>query len=620
MHPRHGPDRSRLAFLSLTALGIVYGDIGTSPLYAVRECFHGPHAVPVTHDNVLGVLSLIFWTLVIVVTLKYLVYVLRADNQGEGGILALMALATRTRRRRQVILIVLGLFGGALLYGDGMITPVISILGAVEGLEVAAPALEPWIAPITIVILVLLFAMQRRGTAAVGVVFGPVILVWFAVIATLGAISILEEPSVIAAIDPRHAVAFFVTNGMPGYLVLGAIFLVATGGEALYADLGHFGVTPIRIDWFFIVAPALLLNYFGQGALVLRDAETAHNPFFRLAPEWGRIPLLILATVAAVIASQAVISGVFSLTRQAVQLGYAPRMEIIHTSAREIGQIYIPTANWALMIATILLVLGFKTSSNIAAAYGIAVTTTMIITTALAFVVARRVWQWNLLAAVVLSVLFLIGDFAFFGANIVKVAQGGWFPLLIGGVVFLLFATWKRGRTLLQKRLAEHALPAQMVVSDIPKRNLPRARGVAVFLTSDPVGAPIALLHNIKHNQIVHQRNIFLTVVTEELPYVEEGERVTIEQLGEGFERAIVRYGFMEDLDVPGVLETMGIDPMTATYILSRDNIVPSENPKMARWREKLFVFMKRNARDAASYFGLPPNRVVELGMQVEIS
>ncbi|HUP63632.1 MAG TPA: potassium transporter Kup [Thermoanaerobaculia bacterium] len=614
------PDRSRLAFLSLTALGVVYGDIGTSPLYAVRECFFGPHAVPVTQNNVLGVLSLIFWTLVVVVTLKYLVYVLRADNQGEGGILALMALATRTRRRRQFLLIVLGLFGGALLYGDGMITPVISILGAMEGLEVAAPALEPWIAPITIVILVILFAMQRRGTAAVGVVFGPVILVWFATIAVLGAMSIVKAPGVIAAVDPRYAIGFFVTNGIPGYLALGAIFLVATGGEALYADLGHFGVKPIRIDWFFIVAPALLLNYFGQGALVLRDAETAHNPFYRLAPEWGRVPLLILATVAAVIASQAVISGVFSITRQAVQLGYAPRMEIIHTSAREIGQIYIPTANWALMIATILLVLGFRTSSNIAAAYGVAVTTTMIITTALAFVVARRVWQWRLFPAVVLTVLFLIGDFAFFGANIVKVGNGGWFPLLIGGAVFLLFSTWKRGRDLLQGRLAEHALPADIVVAGIPKRNLPRARGTAVFLTSDPVGAPIALLHNIKHNQIVHERNIFLTVVSEDLPHVPDAERVTLEPLGEGFQRMIARYGFMEDPDVPGILEDMGIDPMQATYILSRDNIVPSHKPRMARWRERLFVFMKRNARDAASYFGLPPNRVVELGMQVEIS
>lgn len=616
---------SRLALLSLTALGVVYGDIGTSPLYAVRECFFGPHAVAVSRENVLGVLSLIFWTLVVVVTLKYHVYVIRADNQGEGGILALMALATRIERRKQWILIALGLFGAALLYGDGMITPVISVLGAMEGLQVASPLFGEYVVPITIAILFFLFLFQRRGTAGVGIVFGPVIFVWFFTIALLGVLSILRDPGVVAALNPVHAFRFFAINGMPGYLVLGAVFLVATGGEALYADLGHFGERPIQIDWFFIVAPSLLLNYFGQGALLLRNPSAADNPFYRLAPEWGRYLLLILATMAAVIASQAVISGVFSLTRQAVQLGYAPRMEIIHTSAREIGQIYIPTANWALMLATIALVLGFRTSSNIAAAYGVAVTTTMIITTALAFVVARRVWRWNLLATIVVTAVFILADLAFFGANIIKVAQGGWFPLLIAVAVFVVFSTWKRGRDLLSAKLTERILPAEAVIHDLSKQRLPRARGTAVFLTSERTGTPVALLHNIKHNQVVHQQNVFLTVVTEDVPHVRDEERVTVEPLGEGFHRMVVRYGFMEDPDLPDVLagvarQGLVIDPMQATYILSRENVIPTRKRMMSRWRGHLFVFMKRNARDAAAYFRLPPNRVVELGMQVEIS
>ena len=620
-----GASRSRLAFLSLTALGVVYGDIGTSPLYAVRECFFGPHAVPVTEENILGVLSLIFWTLIIVVTLKYQVYVLRADNGGEGGILALMALATQGDRRKPWLLVTLGLFGAALLYGDGMITPVISVLGAMEGMRVVSPLFGAWIVPVSIAILIGLFLFQRRGTAAVGAVFGPLILVWFATIATLGARSILHEPLVFSALNPVHAARFFAANGMPGYLVLGAVFLVATGGEALYADLGHFGRRPIQIDWFFVVAPSLLLNYFGQGALLLRDSAAADNPFYRLAPEWGRYPLLILATMAAIIASQAVISGVFSLTRQAVQLGYAPRMEIIHTSAREIGQIYIPAANWGLMFATIALVLGFRTSSNIAAAYGVAVTTTMIITTVLALVVARRVWHWHPLAAIAVTLLFVLVDVAFFGANIIKVAQGGWFPLLIGGLIFLFFSTWKRGSDRLHTRLAQHALPAETVIADIAKRPLFRVPGTAVFLTSDTEGAPIALLHNIKHNRVVHEQNLFMTVITEDVPHVPAGERVRLESLGEGFFRMIVRYGFMEDPDVPEILRTAPglpapIDPMQTTYILSRENVISGNGPAVMRWRERLYVILRRNARDASSYFRLPPNRVIELGMQIEIT
>jgi KUP system potassium uptake protein len=615
----------RLAFLCLTAMGVVYGDIGTSPLYAMRECFFGPHAVPVSRDNVLGVLSLIVWTLVIVVTLKYHVYVLRADNNGEGGILALMALATRTVRRRSWLLLGLGLFGAALLYGDGMITPVISVLGAMEGLKVAAPRLEPFIVPVTIVVLVFLFLLQRRGTAGVGVIFGPIILIWFATLATLGVISIAQEPGVLAAFNPLYAFQFFARNGIAGYLVLGAVFLVATGGEALYADLGHFGEPPIQIDWFSVVAPSLLLNYFGQGALLLRDPGAADNPFYRLAPEWALYPLLILATMATIIASQAVISGVFSLTRQAIQLGFAPRMEIVHTSAREIGQIYVPLANWGLMLATIVLVLGFRTSSNVAAAYGVAVTTTMIITTLLAFMVARFVWKWKLWAAAGLTAVFLAVDLAFFGANIIKVAQGGWFPLVVAALIFAVFASWRRGRGALAARLAETALPPQAVIEDVARQDIPRTPGTAVFLTGQTTGTPPALLHNLKHNRVVHERNIFLTVQTEEIPHVAEAERSTVEELGHGFYRAIARYGFMQDPDVPGVLRGLAaaqgleMEPACTTFFLSRSTVLPRRKRLLGRLLDSMFIFMARNAQVATRYFRLPPNRVIEIGMQVEI-
>ncbi len=620
-----GPEsRRRLAFLCLTAVGVVYGDIGTSPLYAVRECFSGPHAVPVSHANVLGVLSLIVWTLVAVVTLKYQVYVLRADNEGEGGILALMALATRTARRRSSVLVGLGLFGAALLYGDGMITPVISVLGAMEGLEVAAPRLEPFLVPASIAILVLLFLLQRRGTAGVGVFFGPVILVWFATIAVLGAAGIAREPAVLAAFNPLHAARFFARNGAEGFLVLGAVFLVATGAEALYADLGHFGAAPIKIDWFSLVAPALLLNYFGQGALLLRDPAAADNPFYRLAPDWGRVPLLVLATLAAVIASQAVISGVFSLTRQAVQLGYAPRMEIVHTSARERGQIYIPLANWGLMAATIALVLGFRTSSNIAAAYGVAVTTTMIITTLLAFGVARKLWGWKLWTATAVTAVFLAADLAFFGANIVKVAQGGWFPLVVAGATFVGFTSWRRGRRALAARLAEGSLPPAAVIADVARRGVLRVPGTAVFLTGQAAGTPPALLHNLKHNHVVHERNVFVTVSTEEVPHVPEAGRAAVEDLGGGFHRVVLRYGFMEDPDVPAALRGLAqhgleIDPARATFLLSRSTVLSRRKRRLGRVLDRLFVFMGRNAQLPTQFFRLPPNRVIEIGMQVEI-
>ncbi|HVG06611.1 MAG TPA: potassium transporter Kup [Thermoanaerobaculia bacterium] len=610
---------ARLAILSLTALGIVYGDIGTSPLYALRECFFGPHAVPVSRDNVLGVLSLIVWTLVIVVTLKYHVYVLRADNEGEGGILALMALATRKMRKRSWLLIGLGLFGAALLYGDGMITPAISVLSAVEGLKIVAPQLERYVVPATIVILVLLFLFQRRGTAGVGLVFGPVILIWFGTLAVLGVLGIVREPAVLAAFNPLYAYRFFVHNGLSGYLVLGAVFLVSTGGEALYADLGHFGEAPIQIDWFSVVAPSLLLNYFGQGALLLRDPGAADNPFYRLAPEWALYPMLILATMATVIASQAVISGVFSLTRQAVQLGYAPRMEIVHTSERQIGQIYVPLANWGLMIATIALVVGFRTSSNLAAAYGVAVTTTMIITTLLAFVVARRVWGWKLWAAAGVTAVFLTVDVAFFGANIVKVAQGGWFPLVVAAGTFVIFTSWRRGRSSLATRQAEVSLAPQLVIDDVVAGGIPRTPGTAVFLTGQATGTPPALLHNLKHNRVVHERNLFLTVRNEEVPHVPEAERLSVEDLGQGFQRVIIRYGFMEDADIPPVLRGIGVEPDRTTFFLSRSTVLSRRKGPVGRILDRLFIFMGRNAQVPTQFFRLPPNRVIEIGMQVEI-
>ena len=616
-----GQERSarRLAVLSLTAIGIVYGDIGTSPLYALRECFFGPHSVPVTHDNVLGVLSLIVWTLVIVVTLKYQVYVLRADNDGEGGILALMALATRKMRRQSWLLVGLGLFGAALLYGDGMITPAVSVLSAMEGLRIVAPHLEPYVVPATIAVLVLLFLIQRRGTAGVGLVFGPVILLWFLTLAVLGVIGIAREPAVLAAFNPMYAFRFFAENGVAGYLVLGAVFLVATGGEALYADLGHFGVPPIQIGWFSVVMPALLLNYFGQGALLLRNPAAADNPFYRLAPEWSLYPLMILATMATVIASQAVISGVFSLTRQAVQLGYAPRMEIVHTSERQIGQIYVPLANWGLMLSTIALVVGFRTSSNLAAAYGVAVTTTMIITSLLACVVAQRIWGWKVWAAVGVTAMFLVVDVAFFGANIVKVAQGGWFPLVIAAGTFLIFASWRRGRSALSARQAEVSLAPQLVIEDVVRRGIPRTPGTAVFLTGQATGTPPALLHNLKHNRVVHDRNLFLTVRNEEVPHVPEAERLSIEDLGQGFERVIVRYGFMEDPDIPPVLRAIGLDPASTTFFLSRSLVLSRRKGFAARILDRLFIFMGRNAQVPTHFFRLPPNRVIEIGMQVEI-
>lgn len=627
-HSYSGDPRGKYLFaLSLGALGVVYGDIGTSPLYAMRESFHDEYGIPVTPENVLGVLSLIFWSLIIVISIKYLVFILRADNRGEGGILALTALVApggAGGSPRKWPLIMLGLFGTALLYGDGMITPAISVLSAVEGLEVATPFFEPYILPITIAILVALFAVQSRGTGGVGKVFGPVTILWFATLSALGIWHILREPSVFAAVNPLHAASFFARNEWNGFLVLGSVFLVVTGGEALYADMGHFGRKPIRLAWFWIVLPALLLNYFGQGALLIRDPAAVENPFYRMAPEWALYPVVIIATAATVIASQALISGAFSLTMQAVQLGYSPRVEIDHTSAKEFGQIYIPGINWALMVACIGLVIGFRSSSNLAAAYGVAVTTTMVITTILFYVLARERWGWSLWKAGSLSAFFLVIDLAFFGANIIKIPQGGWFPLLVGAVVFTLMTTWMTGRTILAERMKTGTLPVELFLKEIGTNPPIRVPGTAVFMYGNPTGTPPALLHNLKHNKVLHERVVFLSVVTEDVSHLNGEERVGVEALGHGLHRVTLRYGFMEEPNVPAALEHIVVDgaelsPAKTTFFLGRETLIPSKRRGMAIWREKLFALMSRNARTATSFFGLPPNRVVELGTQIEL-
>jgi KUP system potassium uptake protein len=622
-------DQSRrsLAALAIAAVGVVYGDIGTSPLYTMKEAFHGAHAMEVSPANVLGVLSLIFWSLIIVVSVKYVVFIMRADNKGEGGIMALMALvqrATTGESRARWLLMTLGIFGAALFYGDGMITPAISVLSAVEGLEVATPALKPYVIPLSLIVLVWLFLFQRHGTAKVGALFGPVMLLWFATLGLLGVLSIVRYPEVLAAVNPGYAVAFFAQHGVGGMIVLGAVVLAVTGGEALYADMGHFGKRPIRLAWFGYVLPALLLNYFGQGALLLHDVEAASNPFYRLAPEWALYPMVALSTVAAVIASQAVISGAFSVTRQAIQLGYAPRMNIAHTSEREIGQIYIPFINWALLLGVLALVLGFQSSSNLAAAYGIAVTGTMAIDTILAFVVVRSLWGWSWGVTVAGIVVFLSIDLAFLGANAIKFFQGGWFPVLIAIAVFTLLATWKRGRELLYERLTEMAIAIEPFLDSIARHPPTRVPGTAVFLTTKFEGVPHSLMHNLKHNKVLHNRVVLLTVVFQDIPHIDNSERIEIWPLGNDFYKVFVIYGFKDETNIPHALELcapLGLEfnMMDTSFFLSREILIPTKRPGMALWRERLFVNMARNAGSVTAYFQIPTNRVVELGTLVEL-
>ena len=624
--PAH-PQGRQLAVLTLGALGIVYGDIGTSPLYALRECFHGPHGIAPTPDNILGVLSLIFWSLTLVVSIKYLVFVMRADNGGEGGILALLALVSRqadASRRSRAALIPLGLFGAALLYGDGMITPAISVLGAVEGLAIATHVFEPYVVVITVVILVGLFLIQSRGTAKVGAMFGPVMVVWFMTLAVMGVSWIVVNPSVMAAFNPVHAVSFFVRNGGHGFIVLGSVFLVVTGGEALYADMGHFGRKPIRLAWFALAFPALVLNYLGQGAMLLQSPELASSPFYRMAPAWALYPLVILATMAAVIASQALISGVFSMTHQAIQLGYCPRMGIEHTSASHKGQIYIPQINWALMVACVGLVIGFGSSSAIAAAYGIAVSSTMVITTMLAYLVARGSWGASRVMAGSLAGAFLVIESGFLAANFTKILQGGWFPLAVGVIIYVLLSTWKQGRALLAVRFRERLYPLDQFLADIAANPPHRVSGTAVFMTSNGDGTPPTLLHNLHHNKILHERIILLTVATTDGPVVAVEDRLTVTPLQQGFFRVRACYGFTETPAVPAVLEQVllaGQQMVAAdiTYFLGTETLLATDRPGLPLWRERLFVLMSRNALRATTFFGIPPERVVELGMQVEL-
>ncbi len=613
--------------LLIAAVGVVYGDIGTSPLYTLKEVFQGGYGVQVSHDAVLGILSLIFWSLIWVVSFKYMAFILRADNQGEGGIMALTALARRATTKYpklQMTMVVFGLFGAALFYGDSMITPAISVLSAMEGLELAFDGIDHWVVPMALVVLVALFLIQRHGTARIGVLFGPVMVTWFVVLGLLGINGIAHQPEVLHAMNPVWAVRFFIVHPGIGVAILGAVVLALTGAEALYADMGHFGRKPIARAWFALVLPALVLNYFGQGALVLENPEAARNPFYLLAPGWALLPLIGLSTLATVIASQAVISGAFSMTLQAIQLGYIPRMHIQHTSSDAQGQIYIGAVNWSLMVGVILLVLGFESSGALASAYGVAVTGTMLCTTILVSSVMLLQWKWPAILAVPLLLALLLVDGLFFAANVPKVIQGGAFPVIAGVVLFILMTTWKRGKQLLVERIDEGGLPLPIFISSIRVQPPHRVQGTAVFLTARSDAVPHALLHNMLHNQVLHEQVVLLTVVYEDTPRVPAQQRFEVEAYGEGFYRVILHFGFIDEPDVPAALalchlEELDFSPMRTTYFLSRETVIPSKIVGMARWREALFAFMLKNANGNLRFFKLPFNRVIELGTQVEM-
>ena len=616
--------QQNLSTLMLGAIGVVYGDIGTSPLYALKETFAGHHPLPIVEANVLGVLSIMFWTIMVLVSLKYVTIIMRADNHGEGGSLALLALASELnsdRPKSKWLFVILGVFAAALFYGDSMITPAISVLSAVEGLDIIAPQLNSFVLPITIMVLTALFLVQKRGTGAMGMAFGPIMILWFSVLGVLGVISIAQSPHVLLALNPVYAYQFLVLDPWLSFLTLGSVVLAITGGEALYTDMGHFGRFPIRLTWFSFVLPALVFNYFGQGALLLNNPQAVKNPFFLLAPEWAIIPMVLLATAATVIASQAVISGAFSVASQSVQMGFLPRMEIRQTSSKAHGQIYVPFTNWTLYLAVVYLVLTFQSSSNLAAAYGIAVTGTMMIDTILiSFVLVA--WRWSPLLVIPLIGTFFCVDLAYFAANAIKIPQGGWFPLGIALVSFVVLTTWKRGRKLLFEEISRRSIPIQTIVDYVGEVN--RARGTAVFLVGVNEGAPAALLHNLKHNQVLHERNVLLSVIIEDKPFVTKGNRLLINDLGKSFYRVKVFYGFMQTPDVPAALDLcaplgLSFDMMDTTFFTSRALIVSAPTPGMMKWREWIFIMMSKNAMNATEFFKIPTNRVIEMGTRIEI-
>ncbi|RCS54033.1 potassium transporter Kup [Bremerella cremea] len=631
--PKNPPGNDRLedvkqpAILSLIALGVVYGDIGTSPLYALRECFHAQHGLDVSTANILGLLSLVFWALILIISIKYLIFILQADNDGEGGILALTSLVTslkRTDGKGNGLILAMGLLGAALLYADGMITPSISVLSAIEGIEVATPAFKPYIQVITIGILVGLFFFQSRGTAGVGLIFGPIMLVWFGTLAGLGIAHIVQTPEVLQALNPMHGMRFLLGNGFGGFLALGTVFLVVTGGEALYADIGHFGTLPIRLGWYSLVLPSLLLNYFGQGALLLEHPADVINPFYRMAPSWALYPLVILAAAATVIASQAVITGAFSLTLQAMQFGLCPRLTIRHTSHEQAGQVYLPAVNWVLMLACIGLVLGFQTSSNLAAAYGVAITITMVITSILFFFLVRQRWNWSLPLALLVSGLFLLVDLSFLGANLPKITHGGWFPLVVAGVTYVLMSTWMAGRRLLEDRMNENSIPIKKFLAELMDATPIRVPGMAIFLTGNPWGTPPALRHNVVHNKVLHETVVLLTVTTADKPHVRVAHRSEIEEIGDGVYRICLTYGFMDTPNIPLALLTIHDDRLDfsrldVSYFVGREDLLATDRPGIGIWRERLFALMTRNSQRATDYFHLPPGQVVEVGGQIEL-
>ena len=613
-----------LPALTLGAIGVVFGDIGTSPLYALKEIFSGHHPIPVTPENILGLLSMVFWAIMVLVSIKYVAIIMRADNRGEGGSLALLALITSRQNPVWLswLLTMLGIFAAALFYGDSMITPAISVLSAVEGLEIIAPALKDFVIPVTVIVLTGLFMIQKRGTGLVGLFFGPVMIVWFSVLGGLGINQILRHPEVLVALNPSYAFQFIGDYPKLAFLALSAVVLAVTGGEALYTDMGHFGRSPIRLAWFGFVMPALVLNYFGQGALLLHDPQAIRNPFYILAPEWALIPMVALSTLATVIASQAVISGAFSVARQAVQMGLLPRMGIVHTSGKEEGQIYVPFTNWTLYVAVVALVIGFKSSSNLAAAYGIAVTGTMLIDTILIAFVMRLLWRWHWIFVLMVAGSLLLIDVAFFAANAIKIPEGGWFPLVVGVVSFTVLTTWRRGRKLVNEEMTSSSMPLESFIEFT--NDVHRVSGTAVFMTSSPDGVPSALLHNLKHNQILHERVVLMTIKTADKPFVKVSKQVETQDLGKNFSRIIVTYGFMQNPDVPRALKLceahgMTFDLMSTTFYLARETVVRAAKSSLTPWRAQIFRLMSKNATSATDFFKLPANRVVELGTQIAI-